>query len=262
MVKWRGFGYASWIMILIKSRDEIERMAEACRIVAETLAELKRSVEAGISTKELDRLAEDFIIRRGAVPAFKGYRGYPATICSSVNEQVIHGIPSERRLLEGDIIGIDLGVQYKGFYGDAAITLPVGRISEQAQRLIEVTETALYKGIEKAVEGNRVSDISHTVQSYVEANGFSVVRMFTGHGIGKSLHEEPQVPNFGPPGKGPRLRAGMTLALEPMVNAGGSEVMVLKDGWTAVTKDGSLSAHFEHTIAVTDGAPRVLTKLD
>ncbi|MDP2168313.1 MAG: type I methionyl aminopeptidase [Thermodesulfovibrionales bacterium] len=247
-------------MILIKSKEEIDRIADACRIVAETIEELRGYVSAGISTKELEEIAEGMIRKRGGAPAFKGYRGYPSSICASVNDQVIHGIPSELRLKEGDIIGIDIGVYYKGFYGDAAVTLPVGRVSELAERLLRVTEGALNAGIDKAREGNRVSDISSVVQGHVESNGFSVVRMFTGHGIGKFLHEEPQVPNFGPPGKGPRLRSGMTLALEPMVNAGGPDVVVLEDGWTTVTRDGSLSAHFEHTIAVTGEEVRVLTK--
>jgi len=249
-------------MIIIKSKDEIERMAEACRIVAETLLALKEMAEVGITTKELDRVAEDFIIKKGASPAFKGYRGYPASICASVNEEVIHGIPSQRRLKEGDIVGIDLGVLYNGFYGDAAITVAIGKVSPIAERLMRVTESALYRGIERAVEGARVSDISNAIQSCVEQEGFSVVRMFTGHGIGRALHEEPQVPNFGPPGRGPRLREGMTLAIEPMVNAGRYDVQILDDGWTVVTKDRTLSAHFEHTVAITGSGPRVLTKIE
>jgi len=249
-------------MIIIKSKDEIERMAEACRIVAETLLALKEMAEVGITTKELDRVAEDFIIKKGASPAFKGYRGYPASICASVNEEVIHGIPSQRRLKEGDIVGIDLGVLYNGFYGDAAITVAIGKVSPIAERLMRVTESALYRGIERAVEGARVSDISNAIQSCVEQEGFSVVRMFTGHGIGRALHEEPQVPNFGPPGRGPRLREGMTLAIEPMVNVGGYDVQILDDGWTVITKDRTLSAHFEHTVAITGSGPRVLTKID
>jgi len=249
-------------MIIIKSKDEIERMAEACRIVAETLLALKEMAEVGITTKELDRVAEDFIIKKGASPAFKGYRGYPASICASVNEEVIHGIPSQRRLKEGDIVGIDLGVLYNGFYGDAAITVAIGKVSPIAERLMRVTESALYRGIERAVEGARVSDISNAIQSCVEQEGFSVVRMFTGHGIGRALHEEPQVPNFGPPGRGPRLREGMTLAIEPMVNVGGYDVQILDDGWTVITKDRTLSAHFEHTVAITGSGPRVLTKIE
>lgn len=247
-------------MILIKSSDELQRIAEACHIVARTLRMLSTVVAPGISTKELERAAEDYILKRKAKPAFKGYRGYPASICTSVNEQVVHGIPDGRRLKQGDILSIDLGVHFKGFYGDAAVTLPVGEVSGEARRLMEVTREALEKGLQRAVQGSRVSDISHAVQAHVEANGFSVVRAFVGHGIGKVLHEEPQIPNFGPPGMGPRLRPGMTLAIEPMVNAGAFEVDVLDDGWTAVTRDGRLSAHFEHTVAVSDSEVKVLTE--
>jgi methionyl aminopeptidase len=247
-------------VVLIKSPEELERIAEACRIVAESLEALKGFVAEGLSTGEIERFADDIIARKGGEAAFKGYKGYPASICTSVNNQVVHGIPSGRRLKEGDIVSIDLGVYYKGFYGDAALTLPVGRISGEAQRLLRVTEEALFVGIEAARAGNRVSDISNAVQRHVESNGFSVVRAFVGHGIGKFLHEEPQIPNYGPPGRGPRLREGMTLAIEPMVNAGGPDVVVLGDGWTAVTVDGSLSAHFEHTVAVTDSSTRILTK--
>jgi methionyl aminopeptidase len=247
-------------VILIKSEEEIKRIAEACRIVAETLDALKGFVAEGVSTKEIERFAEDLIKSKGGTPAFKGYKGFPASICTSVNNQVVHGIPSRVKLKSGDIVSIDLGVYYKGFYGDAAITLPVGKISGIAQKLLKVTEDALYIGVETAKVGNRVSDISNAIQRHVESNGFSVVRAFVGHGIGKLLHEEPQIPNFGPPGRGPRLREGMTLAIEPMVNTGGHDVVVLEDGWTAVTADGSLSAHFEHTVALTDGNVRVLTK--
>jgi methionyl aminopeptidase len=250
-------------VILIKSEEEIKRVAEACAIVAEALSKVGDLVGEGITTRELERAAEDAIERRGGAPAFKGYKGFPASICTSVNNVVVHGMPSPgARINEGDILSIDLGVYYKGFYGDAAVTIPVGSVSEEALKLLSVTEEALYIGIEKATVGNRVSDISNAVQAHVEGNGFSVVRAFVGHGIGKSLHEEPQVPNYGPPGRGPRLKEGMTLAIEPMVNSGGFDVKVLDDGWTAVTVDGSLSAHFEHTVAVTDGeVPRVLTKL-
>lgn len=246
-------------MIVLKSRDEIERIAEACRIVAETIDALKGFVAEGLATKELERFAEGIIRERGGKAAFKGYRGFPGSICTSVNDQVVHGIPSGLRLKRGDIVSIDIGVFYKGYFGDAAITLPVGEVSEEADRLMRVTEESLYLGIEAARDGSRVSDISCAVQGHVEKNGFSVVRAFVGHGIGKELHEEPQVPNYGPCGRGARLREGMTLALEPMVNAGGSGVRVLEDGWTAVTKDGSLSAHFEHTVAVTVEGARVLT---
>ncbi len=248
-------------MIVLKSSDEIKRMAEACRIVAEVFEELKRMIEPDISTKEIDQFVESFITSKKAYPAFKGYRGFPASVCTSVNNEVVHGIPSSRRLKEGDIISLDIGVYYRGFYGDGAITLPVGEADATARKLLMVTEDALYRGIGNAIIGNRLLDISHAIQSYVEGNGFSVVRSFVGHGIGRELHEEPQVPNFGRKGEGPLLREGMTLAIEPMVNAGGWEVEILDDGWTAVTKDGSLSAHFEHTVALTDNGPLILTKL-
>ncbi|GBE41505.1 MAG TPA: type I methionyl aminopeptidase [Nitrospirae bacterium] len=248
-------------MIVLKSEDEIKKMAEACRIVAEVLEGMKKNVSPGITTKELDEIAESYIIAKGARPAFKGYRGYPSTVCASVNEQVVHGIPSVKKLKNGDIISIDVGVHYNGFYGDAAVTLPVGSISKQAQKLLAATENALEAGIGKAVVGNRLSDISSTIQDYVESEGFSVVRTFVGHGIGRDLHEEPQIPNYGRPGEGPKLLEGMTLAIEPMVNAGGWEVNILKDGWTAITKDGSLSAHFEHTVVITNNSQSILTKL-
>jgi methionyl aminopeptidase len=247
-------------LIVLKSQDEIQRMAEACRIVADVLEGIKRSVAPGIKTIELDEYTEAFIISRGARPAFKGYRGYPASVCTSINEQVVHGIPSSNRLREGDIISLDIGVYYRGFYGDAALTLPVGKVSAHAERLLAATEESLYRGIEKAVPGKRLSDVSAAIQECVEKEGFTVVRNFVGHGIGRDLHEEPQIPNFGKPGQGPELREGMTLAIEPMVNAGGWEVMILDDGWTAVTKDGSLSAHFEHTIAITRDGNVILTK--
>lgn len=237
-------------------------MTDACVITGEVLQELRGAVVPGITTADLERIAQEGILRRGAVPAFKGYRGYPACICASVNSEVIHGIPSAKmRLKDGDIIGIDLGVTYRGYFGDSALTVAVGTITAEAQRLMRVTEEALFAGIRQAREGNRVSDISHAVQSYVEAHGYSVVRSFVGHGIGKAMHEDPQVPNYGVPGRGPRLKRGMTLAIEPMVNAGRSEVKVLEDGWTAVTVDGSLSAHFEHTVAITEGEPLILTKV-
>jgi methionyl aminopeptidase len=248
-------------LIVLKSEDEIKKMAESCRIVAEVLEGIKKNIAPGVSTKEIDGFAESFIITRGAQPAFKGYRGYPASVCTSINEQVVHGIPSSQKLKDGDIVSLDIGVLYKGFYGDAAVTLPVGSVSSQARRLILVTEKALEAGMEKAVAGNRLSDISSAVQGCVEAEGFSIVRSFVGHGIGRELHEEPQIPNFGKPGEGPELRTGMTLAIEPMVNAGGWEVIILNDGWTAVTKDRSLSAHFEHTVAITKNGLDILTKL-
>lgn len=249
-------------MIVFKTPEEVEVMAKASRMVAEALKILKKEVRAGISTDELDRIAEDAIRSRGGVPAFKGYRNYPKTLCASVNDQVVHGIPSGRRLMYGDIIGLDLGAIVGGFYGDSAVTVPVGSVSPDVQRLIRVTEEALLLGIEQAVVGNRLSDISHVVQTHVEAAGFSVVTEFVGHGIGRQLHEEPQVPNYGKPGQGPRLQPGMVLAIEPMVNMGKSPVRILDDRWTAVTQDGSLSAHFEHTIAIqAKGSARILSAL-
>lgn len=248
-------------MTVLKSQDEIKRMADSCRIVAEVLEGVSKNVEPGVTTKELDEYVESFILSKSAKPAFKGYRGYPASVCTSVNEEVVHGIPSSRKLKDGDIISLDIGVYFRGFYGDAAITLPIGNISAEAKKLISVTEKSLQAGIEKAKIGNRLLDISSAVQQCVEAEGFSVVRNFVGHGIGRDLHEEPQVPNFGKAGEGPRLLEGMTLAIEPMVNAGGWEVSVLDDGWTAVTVDRSMSAHFEHTVAITKNGYNVLTKL-
>jgi methionyl aminopeptidase len=247
-------------VINCRTADELERMREAGRLVGEVLAELAVIVAPGVTTADLDAVAEKRIARAGAVPAFKGYHGYPATICTSINEEVIHGIPSGRRLLkDGDILSIDVGASLNGYFGDSAVTLPVGQVSEDAATLLRVTEEALYKAIERVRPGNRISDIGHAVQKHVEAYGLSVVREFVGHGIGERMHEEPQVPNYGDPGRGPRLAAGMVLAIEPMVNAGKPAVKVLGDGWTAVTCDGSLSAHFEHTVAVTAEGPWVLT---
>jgi methionyl aminopeptidase len=246
-------------MVILKSPDEIEKMYRSCRIVAETLRDLEGIVRPGISTKDIELFVEKAVAARGAVPAFKGYRNYPASVCTSVNDQIVHGIPSEAILKEADIVSIDLGVYLDGFYGDAAITLPVGTVSPLAERLIRVTRKALMLGIEMVKPGHRVSDISHAIQRHVEMNGFSVVRSFVGHGIGRSLHEEPQIPNFGEPGRGPRLREGMALAIEPMVNEKGYEVRILDDGWTAVTSDGGLSAHWEHTVAVTRNGARILT---
>lgn len=248
-------------MIILKSPEEMKKMEQPCLIVAKTLDYLKDMVKPGVTTMEIERLADDYIKSNSAIPAFKGYRGYPASICASVNNEVIHGIPSDRVLEEGDILGIDLGAYKDGFYGDAASTFPVGKIPADVEKLLRVTEEALYRGIENAREDNRVSDISHAIQKHVESNGFSVVRAFVGHGIGRNLHEEPQIPNFGLPGRGPRLRSGMALAIEPMVNQGGHEVVILEDGWTTVTLDGKLSAHFEHTVLVTSDKPRILTKL-
>lgn len=247
-------------MIILKTPDEIEIMAKASRLVAKTLQVLKQEVRPGVTTEELDRLAEDFIRAHGGLPAFKGYRNYPKTLCASVNEQVVHGIPSKRTLKEGDIVGLDLGAIVDGFYGDSAVTVTVGAVDSKVAELLRVTEEALYAGIAQAVVGNRLSDISYAVQQHVEAAGFSVVTDFVGHGIGRQLHEEPQVPNYGTPGQGPRLQVGMVLAIEPMVNMGSSGVRILDDRWTAVTRDGSLSAHFEHTIAIqADGPPRILS---
>ncbi|MGH7369335.1 MAG: type I methionyl aminopeptidase [Candidatus Methylomirabilaceae bacterium] len=249
-------------MMILKSSWEIDLIRKSGLIVAEALDRLAGLVEPGITTLELDRVAEEYILKRGAKPAFKGYRGYPYTLCASVNEQVVHALPSERTLRDGDIISLDLGAIVDGYYGDAAITVPVGRVSAEAERLIAVTRESLGRGIEAAGPGHHLSDISHAVQTAVEANGFSVVRLFVGHGIGRSLHEEPQVPNFGPPGCGPPLKPGLVLAIEPMVTAGRPDVMILDDRWTAVTRDGSLSAHFEHTVAVTQDGVEVLTSLD
>lgn len=235
-------------------------MAKACRVVAEVLELLKSSVKPGITTKEIESFADEKIRERGGLPAFKGYRGYPASICTSVNEEVVHGIPSVRKLVDGDIVSIDLGVYMDGFYGDGAVTLQIGKTDIETTKLLKVTEDALYLGIENAVNGNRVSDISYAIQKYVEDSGFSVVRVFVGHGIGRALHEEPQIPNYGVPGHGARLMEGMTLAIEPMVNAGTNEVIILNDGWTAVTSDGKKSAHFEHTVLVTSNKPKILTK--
>ncbi len=249
-------------MITLRSAAEIERLAKVNALVARVLSELMATVEPGVTTRDLDRLAERLLSDAGAQPAFKGYHGFPATICASVNEQVIHGIPGDRVLREGDIISIDMGAKMDGFYGDSAVTVGVGTIKPEAERLLLVTRTALDKAVAVVRPGARVHDIGATVQQYVEAHGYSVVREFVGHGIGTSLHEEPQIPNYGIAGRGARLAEGMVLAIEPMVNAGKASVKVLGDGWTAVTKDGSLSAHFEHTVVVTDTGVRILTLRD
>ena len=246
-------------MIICKSPAELERMREANQLVARILEELASMVEPGVTTADLDAAAESKVRAAGAEPAFKGYRGYPATLCASVNEQVVHGIPSKRPLVAGDIVSLDMGVRLRGFFGDSAVTVPVGVVSDDVRRLLRVTQEALDKGIGQVRVGGRISDIGHAIQTHVEASGFSVVREFVGHGIGAALHEEPQIANYGEPGRGPRLAEGMTLAIEPMVNMGKPSVRVLADGWTAVTKDGSLSAHFEHTVAVTKGGPMILT---
>jgi methionyl aminopeptidase len=250
-------------MIIIKTPQELELMRESNRLVAEALYELQKLVAEGITTEELDQCAEDFIRRRGAAPAFKGYRGFPASLCVSINEEIVHGIPSRRKLHDGDIVSIDMGVLLNGFYGDAAITVAVGSTSPRVQKLLQVTEASLYRGIEKAVVGNRLLDISKAIQATVEADGFSVVRDFVGHGIGKNLHEEPQIPNFySPTAPNPRLQEGMVLALEPMVNEGTYKMKILADEWTAVTADSKLSAHFEHTVAITRNGPWILSSLD
>ncbi len=247
-------------MIILKTPEEIQTMTKASSLVADTLRSLVPRINPGVTTEELDQFAEDFIRSRGGIPAFKGYRSYPKTLCTSVNEEVVHGIPSRRVLKDGDIIGLDLGAVVDGFYGDSALTVAVGSIPPKVAELLKVTEEALYKGIEKAVVGNRLSDISHAIQNHAEAAGFSIVTDFVGHGIGRQLHEEPQVPNYGKPGQGPRLQVGMVLAIEPMVTMGDAAVRVLEDQWTAVTRDGSLAAHFEHTIAIQEeGPPRILT---
>jgi methionyl aminopeptidase len=249
-------------VIVIRSSDELAILREANHIVARILWELADDIKPGVSTETLDNKAERLIAKAHGKPAFKGYRGYPKTICASVNEQVVHGIPSPDVVLkEGDIISIDIGIIYKGYVGDSAVTFPVGKVSDEKERLIRVTRESLYEGIRQASAGNRLSDISHAVQSHVEAHGFSVVRDFVGHGIGQQMHEEPQIPNFGRPHLGPRLEAGMVLAIEPMVNAGAYEVKVLDDRWTVVTKDGSPSAHFEHSVAVADGEADILSLL-
>lgn len=249
-------------MINCRSAAELERLARVNALVARVLAELMGAAAPGVTTRDLDRLAEQRLVEAGAAPAFKGYHGYPATICASVNEQVIHGIPTDRKLVEGDIVSIDMGARLDGFYGDSAVTVPVGKISPEAERLLAVTQAALERAIAVVRAGARVHDIGAAVQQHVEAHGYSVVREFVGHGIGTSLHEEPQIPNYGTAGRGARLAEGMVLAIEPMVNAGKAAVKVLSDGWTAVTKDGSLSAHFEHTVAVTATGCRVLTLRD
>ena len=249
-------------MIVCRSAAELERLARVNELVARVLSELKAMVRPSVTTRALDELAEQRLREAGAESAFKGYHGYPATICASINEQVVHGIPSDRALVAGDIVSIDLGAKLDGFYGDSAVTVPVGAIDDEALRLLKVTEAALYKGIDAVRSGGRVSDIGAAVQAHVEAAGFSVVREFVGHGIGTKLHEEPQIPNYGMPGRGPRLADGMVLAIEPMVNFGKPGVKVLGDGWTAVTRDGSLSAHFEHTVVVVNGGCQILTKVE
>jgi len=247
-------------MIICKTPREIEIMREAGRIVALTHQELKKHIVPGITTKELDKVAEAFIRKHDAIPSFKGYNGFTGSICASVNEELVHGIPGNRALNNGDIISIDIGAEYNGYHGDSAWTYAVGSIDEETKRLLDVTEESLYKGLNEAKPGDRLSNISHAIQTYVEANGFSVVREYVGHGIGQDLHEDPQIPHYGPPNKGPRLKPGMVLAVEPMVNAGSRYVKTLADDWTVVTVDGRRCAHFEHTIAITETGFEILTK--
>ena len=249
-------------MVYLRDRNEIEAIRASAQLVAKTLQMLTEAVKPGMTTGELDRLAEEFIRAHGGRPAFKGYRGFPASICPAVNEEVVHGIPGDRRLKDGDIVGLDVGVEMNGYYGDAAVTVPVGNVPKEALKLLEVTREALMQGVQRAKAGNRVGDISHAIQSHVEKHGYSVVRSLVGHGIGREMHEEPQVPNYGPEGRGPRLMAGQVIAIEPMVNVGGADVVTQPDGWTVVTKDGSLSAHFEHTVAVGGDGPEILSALE
>jgi methionyl aminopeptidase len=248
-------------LIILRSRAEIEKIKTSCLIVAEILDRLIEHIKPGITTWELNSISEDLASKKHAQPAFKGYHGYPFALCVSVNEEVVHGMPSrQRRLRDGDIISLDFGVVFDGYYGDGALTAPVGKISDEAERLCRVTEESLYEGISKAISGNRLSDISHAIQDYVEKRGYSVVREFVGHGIGQHLHESPQIPNYGPPGRGVRLKPGMVLAVEPMINAGGPDVEIMADQWTAVTRDRKLSAHFEHTIVISGDGPQILTQ--
>lgn len=250
-------------MIILKSQREIELIRNSSKLVAEALEIVKEMIKPEITTQDIDEEIQKFLVKTRARAAFRGYKGFPKSICASINDEVVHGIPSpERCLKSGDIISLDFGVYMNGFYGDAAITLPVGEIDPEAQKLLNVTREALYKGIEQLREGNRLSDLSHAIQQHVEKNGFSVVKAFVGHGIGGELHEDPQIPNFGEPGRGPILRKGMVFAIEPMVNMGGSDVKVSSDNWTAVTLDGSLSAHFEHTVAITENGTEILSSLD
>ena len=246
-------------MIIIKNGHEIEAMRQACRITAAARALAGEMVRPGVTTKQIDKAVHDYIVSQGAKPSFLNYNGFPASTCISVNNTVIHGIPSDYQLQEGDIVSVDVGAYYKGFHGDCAATYACGKITAEAEKLIAVTKQSFFEGIRFATKGHRVSDISHAIQTHVEANGFSVVRSFVGHGVGAQLHEEPEVPNFGPAGRGPRLLPGMTLAIEPMVNEGGFDVQVLKDRWTTVTADGKLSAHYENTVLITDGEPEILT---
>ena len=246
-------------MIIIKNGQDIEAMRQACKITAAARALAGEMVRPGVTTRQIDQAVHDFIVVQGAKPSFLGYHGFPASTCISVNSTVVHGIPTDYVLRDGDIVTVDVGAYYKGFHGDCAATYPCGTVSAEAEKLIEVTKQSFFEGIRFATKGHRVSDISHAIQTYVESNGFSVVRSFVGHGVGAQLHEDPEVPNFGAPGRGPRLLPGMTLAIEPMVNVGTFDVRVLKDGWTTVTADGKLSAQYENTVLITDGEPEILT---
>ena len=248
-------------MIICKTPREIDIMRQAGKIVALTHQELKKHIVPGITTKELDTIAESFIRKHDAIPSFKGYNGFRGSICASVNEELVHGIPGSRVLKDGDIISIDIGAKYQGYHGDSAWTYAVGVIDEETQRLLDVTEESLYRGLEEAKPSARLSNISHAIQTYVEANNFSIVREYVGHGVGQDLHEDPQIPHYGPPNKGPRLKPGMVLAVEPMVNAGSRYVKTLKDNWTVVTQDGKMCAHFEHTVAITESGFEILTKI-
>ena len=248
-------------MIVLKSQQEIAYMREAGRIVAETLELIRQAVKPDVTTQELDRIADEYIRERGAIPAFKGYNGFPGSICASVNEEVVHGIPGPRKLKNGDIISVDIGTLINGLDGAAAMTFPVGEVAPEVAQLLKVTEESLYKGIAQAVADQRLYDISHAVQIHAEEFGYGVVRDYVGHGIGRKMHEDPQIPNYNAPGRGPRLKPGMTLAIEPMINMGTYEVKTLRDNWTVITRDKKWSAHFEHTIAVTDGEPEILTRL-
>lgn len=247
-------------MIVIRSPWELDRLTVSGRVVAEILQAVKERLKPGVTTQELDELAQRHCLKKKVKPAFKGYHGYPYSLCVSVNEEVVHGFPSSRKLTEGDIVSIDFGVCCEGYYGDAALTVAIGAVAPEAEKLIRVTRESLFQGLDRVKAGNRLGDVSEAIQTHVEKEGFSVVRHFVGHGIGKALHEDPQIPNFGSAGKGPVLKPGMVLAIEPMVNAGGSEVEILSDGWTAVTKDRRLSAHFEHTVAVTENGCRILSE--
>ncbi|MDD5465097.1 MAG: type I methionyl aminopeptidase [Candidatus Omnitrophica bacterium] len=247
-------------MIFLKSPEDLEMLKRSGKILAAVMRKVEKIVQPGITTLDIDRLSQELIIKENAVAAFKGYKGFPAASCVSVNEEIVHGIPGPRVLLEGDIVSIDLGVNYQGYFSDMAVTLAVGRIDESRKKLIAVTRQSLDTGIKQARVGNNLTDISHSIQTFVEAQGFSVVRQFVGHGIGAALHEDPEIPNFGQPHSGPLLKSGMVLAIEPMINMGGWECLILDNGWTAVTKDGAPSAHFEHTVAVTDKGPVILTQ--